>query len=77
MAIEGLSGCENKLYLSNDEHFKFQHIYFGDRDPMYQVIARIYRKFFKYIYNITLVKYIKIFRYAGCIMRQIIESRFP
>lgn len=37
MAIEGLSGSENKLHILNSSHFKFHQIYFGDKNPIYQV----------------------------------------
>ncbi|XP_011263936.2 uncharacterized protein LOC105256022 [Camponotus floridanus] len=37
MTIEGLSRSDNKLHLLNGTHFKFQHIYLGDKSPIYQV----------------------------------------
>ncbi|XP_025154117.1 cilia- and flagella-associated protein 65 [Harpegnathos saltator] len=37
MAIEGLSESARKLHLLNGKRFKFQHIYLGDKDPVYQV----------------------------------------
>lgn len=41
MTIEGLSSSDNKLHLLNGTHFKFQHIYLGDKSPIYQVIIFI------------------------------------
>lgn len=38
MTIECLSDSDNKLQLLNGTHFKFQHVYFGEKDPIYQVI---------------------------------------
>ncbi|XP_032677017.1 cilia- and flagella-associated protein 65-like [Odontomachus brunneus] len=37
MAIKGLSGTANTLHILNGTRFKFQHVYFGDKDPIYQV----------------------------------------
>ncbi|XP_050455314.1 cilia- and flagella-associated protein 65-like [Cataglyphis hispanica] len=37
IVIEGLSSSVNKLHLLNGTHFKFQHIYLGDKSPIYQV----------------------------------------
>lgn len=39
MTIEGLSGSANKLHLLNGTHFKFRHVYFGNKDPIYQVVV--------------------------------------
>lgn len=38
MTIECLSDSDNKLHLLNGTHFKFQHVYFGEKDPVYQVV---------------------------------------
>lgn len=59
MVVEGLSGSENKLHLMNDGHFKFQHIYFGDKNPIYQVSS-----FMGFKRNITnaFVTFLKMFQ---------------
>lgn len=41
ITLEGLSSSDNKLYLLNGTHFKLQHIYLGDKSPIYQVIIFI------------------------------------
>ncbi|XP_011701694.1 PREDICTED: uncharacterized protein LOC105458232 isoform X2 [Wasmannia auropunctata] len=35
--IESLSDSDNKLHLLNGSHFQFQHVYIGEKDPIYQV----------------------------------------
>ncbi|KYN04120.1 hypothetical protein ALC62_04885 [Cyphomyrmex costatus] len=35
--IECLSDSDHNLHLLNGTHFKFQHVYFGEKDPIYQV----------------------------------------
>ncbi|XP_018338048.1 PREDICTED: coiled-coil domain-containing protein 108-like [Trachymyrmex septentrionalis] len=37
MIIECLSDSDNKLQLLNGTHFKFQQVYFGEKDPIYEV----------------------------------------
>lgn len=41
MAIKGLSGTANTLHILNGTRFKFQHVYFGDKDPVYQVVTYV------------------------------------
>jgi len=42
MAIEGLSESDNKLcFLNGLTHFRFQHVYFGDKNAIYQVVICI------------------------------------
>lgn len=38
MTIECFSDSDNKLHLLHGTHFKFQHVYFGEKNPIYQVI---------------------------------------
>ncbi|KAL6261473.1 hypothetical protein P5V15_006563 [Pogonomyrmex californicus] len=38
ITIECLSDSDNKLRLLNGTHFKFQHVYFGEKNPIFQVV---------------------------------------
>ncbi|XP_018393695.1 PREDICTED: uncharacterized protein LOC108772623 [Cyphomyrmex costatus] len=39
--IECLSDSDHNLHLLNGTHFKFQHVYFGEKDPIYQGKLRL------------------------------------
>ncbi|KAG5308054.1 CFA65 protein, partial [Acromyrmex insinuator] len=41
MIIECLSDSDKKLQVLNGTHFKFQHVYFGEKDPIYQGKLRL------------------------------------